>query len=370
MDKELGEKIVNNISRFSNKKCAACDTLGNIIAATKDFSIEHSPLDIKSHRSLPLFYERKKIGYLYFDENRSTIKEIGGVLKSMAELIIQQIYYSNLLTSDEKRLDQIVYDYLNTENMTQKDFNRVLNSFGIDLNLPRLAMYVEIEEPEYLFLFNKEVIEGEREKKITRVKRSIQNVLNSFYTHHKNNIITYLGSGNFLIFKDMGDEPLTYQNEFKKTLNSLYFVIKDELRTNITIGVGGFQPGIAGLKESYEESKTALSFGKQIWGENKIFHFDSFGVVAPLFSGVNENNIKISKNLINKIASNKELLNSLKEYLRNDLSLSATSKKLKIHRNTLVYRLERILNLTGLDPRSFNDAFELQMALLMEKYNG
>lgn len=369
MNTELGEKIVSEISRFSNKKCAVCDTVGNTVSKSEDFSIEHNPLDIKSKKAIPLFFEKKKLGYLYLDEPQNTISEFGGVLKSMAELIIQQSYFAELLTSDEKRLDQIMYDFLNTDTLRKEDFKRVLGSFGVNLNVSRLAIYLELNDPDYLFLYDKEVMEGERERKVARVKRSLQLVFESFYTHHKDNIISYLGSGHFLILKDLSDNPEEYQEEFKKTLNSLYFNIKEELRTEITVGVGGYASHTIGIKESFEESKTALAFGKQIWGTGKIYHFDSFGVVAPLFSGVNEKNINISKNLIKKLAEHEDLLISLKEYFRNDLSLSETAKKMKIHRNTLVYRLDRVAELTEFDPRSFNDAFQLQMAFLMEKYN-
>jgi carbohydrate diacid regulator len=368
MEKELAEKIIGELLRFSEKKYALTNQYGEVLATTDNFSITHNPLDIKSKRAVPIKFENKKIGYLYIDENLTLVREAGSVLKSMSELIIHQNYYAGILTSDEKRIDQISYSYLKSDDVSQAEFKQALNSFGINISKNRLAIIIEIIDPSYLFLDAREVVSGEREKKITRTKRELKFLLSSFYTHHQDNVICYLGSNIFVVLKDMGDDPTSYQEEFKKTINNLFSNIVYELRADLTIGVGSYKPGIVGLKESFEEAQTALRFGKQIWGEGKIFHFDNFGVVAPLFTGVKENNIAYSKEIIEKLKAHPDLLNSLNVYFENDISLSKTAKKLKIHRNTLVYRLEKITEIAGLDPRVFNDAFQLQIALILNKY--
>lgn len=369
MERNLAERIATELSKFSEKKFALTNTYGEVISKSDNFTIEHDILDTKSKKALPLKFETKKIGFLYVDENMTTIKELGNVLKSMAELIAHQSYFTDILTSEEKRADQLMYDLLYNEEMKAEELKRVFESFGMDLSKNRLAIFLEISDPGYLFLYDKEIVEGERERKIARIKRGIKSVLASFYTHHKDNLCFYIGGNNFLILKDMGENAKDYQEEFKKTMNSLFFNLKNELMTPITIGVGEFKPGVRGIKDSFEEAKTALRFGKQTWGNGKIFHFDSFGVVAPLFSGVTGGNISFSQNIIHSLENYPELLSSLRYYFEYDLSLSKTAKKLKIHRNTLVYRLEKIAEVTGFDPRIFNEAFQLQLALIMEKYS-
>jgi carbohydrate diacid regulator len=368
MEQELAEKIIGELLRFSEKKYALTNQYGEVLARTDNFSITHNPLDVKSKRAIPIKFESKRVAYLYIDENLTLVREAGSVLKSMAELIIHQNYYAGILTSDEKRTDQLAYNFFKTEEVSPAEFKQAFNSFGINVSKNRLAIIIEVTDPAYLFLEEREVVSGEREKKITRTKRELKFLLNSFYTHHQDNIICYLGSNTFIILKDMGDDPATYQEEFKKTLNTLFSNISSELRTDLTLGVGSYRTGILGLKESYDEAQTAIRFGKQIWGEGKVFHFDNFGVVAPLFTGVTEKNITYSKEIIEKLTEHLDLLISLRVYFENDISLSKTAKKLKIHRNTLVYRLEKITEITGLDPRVFNDAFQLQIALILNRY--
>jgi carbohydrate diacid regulator len=368
MDHELAEKIIGELLRFSDKKYALTNQFGEVLAKTDNFTLDHNPLDIKSKRILPINFESKKIGYLYIDENLALVQESGNILKSMAELIIHQNYFSGILTSDEKRIDQLTYDFFRTESVNANELKQIFNSFDINLSKNRLVILLEVSDPSFLFLEEKEIITGEREKKIIRVKREIKYLLSSFYTHHQDNLVSYLGANYFIILKDMGDNPEDYQEEFKKTLNTLFSNIKNELRADIAIGVGSYKSGILGLKESFDEAQTALRFGKQIWGGGNIFHFDNFGVVAPLFSGVTERNISSSIKIIEKLSAHPELLESLTSYFENDISLSKTAKKLKIHRNTLVYRLEKISEITNLNPRTFNDAFQLQLALILDEY--
>lgn len=368
MDRELGQKIITSLTKFSDKKYAVTNTFGEVIAKSDNFNIEHNVLDTKSQRSLPLKFESKKMGHLYIDEKLTVIKELGSILKSMAELIIHQSYFTQILTSEEKKADQLIYDFLYNDEANLEELKRVFLSFGMDLSKNRLAIFLEIADENFLHLYDREIIEGERERKIARIKRGVKALLSSFYTHHRDNLIYYIGGGNFLILKDMGDNPEDYQEEFKKTMNSLFYNLKNELVTTITLGVGEFKPGLKGIKESFEEARTALRFGKQTWGTGKIFHFDSFGVVAPLFSGVTDGNVTFSHNIIHNLENYPELLSSLRYYFDYDLSLSKTSKKLKIHRNTLVYRLEKISEVTGFDPRVFNEAFQLQLALILDRY--
>lgn len=370
MNVKLAQKITDEISRFSAKKYAVTDKFGNVMAKTADFSLSYNPLEVKSKRSFPILFDNRKLGYLFIDENPATVSEIGPVLKSMAELIARQDYYADFLTQDEKKLDQLMFEYFRLESQNKKDLEKMIRSLGISLKGSRLAILLEINDPGFLFLNQVQTYLDEREKKIAHIKRELKFILSSFYTHHSDNIISYLGGSTFLILKDMGETPKDYEPEFKKTLNTLFYNFKKELRTDISMGIGQYKSGDSGIKESFEEAETALKFGTQNWGKNNLYHFDSFGVVAPLFTGATKANVSIPKKIVKTLRGHKELLDSLEAYFNSNISISKTAKKLKIHRNTLIYRLERIQELTGNDPRVFNEAFELYIALVLDKYAG
>jgi len=351
-------------------RLAVMNDFGEVLTKSKDFRIGHGQIDIKSPKSIELCHNQSPVGYIYIDESPREIKKASKIFKSIAELIILQEKYTEILSHDEKKTDQIIYEFLFSKKINQEDLIKTLKAFNVDLEKNRTALLVEISSPEYLKLFKKEVIEGEREEIITKTKRALELTINSFFRNHRQNLIFYLGNKNFLILKDMGEDPLKYQEEFKKTLNNLHFNLQSELNTEVTIGVGNFKNGLDGLRESFKESRTALQFGKKIWGRNKIFHYDNFGVVAPLFRGANKENIEFSIDIINRLKSQEGLVKTIEAYFENNLSISKTAKELSIHRNTLLYRLERIEEATDLDPKIFEDSFQLYMALILERYHG
>jgi carbohydrate diacid regulator len=155
---------------------------------------------------------------------------------------------------------------------------------------------------------------------------------------------------------------------FKSTLKSIHEILNEELRTNITLGVGSFHPGVLGLKSSYKEAYLASQLGEQLWGKNQVFNIDDFGVVAPLLSGVNEKNLEFSQNMLSKLSEEDEIVKTIEVFFDSNMSLTKTSKILKIHRNTLVYRLDKITEVLGLDPREFEDAVQIKLALLFNQF--
>ena len=157
---------------------------------------------------------------------------------------------------------------------------------------------------------------------------------------------------------------------FKKSLNAIYSILKSELKLPTTVGVGNYHPGLEGLRQSFHEAISAIELGAQTWDTDRIYHIDDFGVVAPLLSGVDESNIYFSRELLDRLGENNEIIQTLEAFFNFDMSLTRTAETLKIHRNTLVYRLDRITETLGLDPRAFDDAVQIKLAILYNRFVG
>jgi carbohydrate diacid regulator len=185
-------------------------------------------------------------------------------------------------------------------------------------------------------------------------------------------VVSYLGGTSFCILKDLlagEDQDLTLSLEkFKKSLSAIYTIIKSEIKVPTTIGVGNYHPEIEGLRQSYHEASSAIELGAQTWDTERIYHIDDFGVVAPLLSGVDENNIYFSRELLERLGENNEIIQTLEAFFNLDMSLTRTAETLTIHRNTLVYRLDRITETLGLDPRVFDDAIQIKLAILYNRF--
>jgi carbohydrate diacid regulator len=137
----------------------------------------------------------------------------------------------------------------------------------------------------------------------------------------------------------------------------------------ISIGIGRYHPGIPGLARSYQDARAALSLGRRFHGRNGVHGLDALGIAA--FVGVSDEATKVdlAMHLLSPLDHEPELLETLSVFFAHDCCPSSTAKELSIHRNTLSYRLDKIASLTGLDPRCFDHAVQIRLALLLRSFH-
>ena len=125
------------------------------------------------------------------------------------------------------------------------------------------------------------------------------------------------------------------------------------------------------LNSAYKEAQVALEVGKVFDEEKYILHYDSLGIGRLIY----QLPIPLCKMFIREIFGGKspddfdeETLTTINKFFENNLNVSETSRQLYIHRNTLVYRLDKLQKSTGLDLRVFEDAITFKIALMVVKY--
>jgi carbohydrate diacid regulator len=363
--------ITQKLSTLIPKKVAIIDLKGNCLASTYPLSKTRVFEVSNDVRAIPLYYGGQTVGYAYVDEPIETIKSIANLVKSMAELLIHQINIAENITSKDQRQDKFIYDLLNSEKIDPDLFVAESKVFETDLKRPRIVLVTLINgelgkglASDTMGLKDKEII-------ISRFKRGLSRGLDSFYTRLNQNVIAYFGKNMFVILKDLGDEKESGTNldHFQSTLKTIHEILKTEIRADLTIGVGSYHSGVLGLRDSYKEAYLASQLGEELWGTNQVFNINDFGVVAPLLSGVNEKNLEFSQKMLKKISNEDEIGRTIDVFFESNMSLTRTSKILKIHRNTLVYRLDKITETLGLDPRVFEDAVQIKLALLFSQFS-
>lgn len=151
--------------------------------------------------------------------------------------------------------------------------------------------------------------------------------------------------------------------------------IEDGLSSNLkiktTIGIGTVVPHIRELAKAYKEAGVAIEVGKVFETEKTIINYENLGIGRLIYQlpttlcGMFLQEV-FKKNPID--ALDQETLFTINKFFENNLNVSETARKLFVHRNTLVYRLEKIKKLTGLDLREFDDAITFKVALMVKKY--
>ncbi len=159
--------------------------------------------------------------------------------------------------------------------------------------------------------------------------------------------------------------------ELEKIAGTIEDTLKNELFIKSVIGIGTVAGHLRELADAYKEAQTAIDVGKVFDTEKSIINYENLGIgrlIYQLPTTLCEIFLTevFKKNSID--ALDQETLFTINKFFENNLNVSETSRKLFVHRNTLVYRLEKIKKLTGLDLRQFDHAIVFKVALMVRKY--
>lgn len=159
--------------------------------------------------------------------------------------------------------------------------------------------------------------------------------------------------------------------DLEKLARSIVDTLSSEFYTHCIVGIGTQISGIKDLANSFKEAQTALEIGKIFDTEKTIISYENLGIARLIYQLPNTLCEMFLKEVFKKgsIESlDQETLFTIQKFFENNLNVSETSRKLFVHRNTLVYRLEKIKKLTGLDLREFDHAIIFKVALMVKKY--
>ena len=157
----------------------------------------------------------------------------------------------------------------------------------------------------------------------------------------------------------------------EKIARNIEDTLKNELFLKPIIGIGTVAEHLRELADAYKEAQTAIDVCKVFDTEKSIINYENLGIgrlIYQLPTTLCEIFLTevFKKNSID--ALDQETLFTINKFFENNLNVSETSRKLFVHRNTLVYRLEKIKKLTGLDLRMFDHAIVFKVALMVRKY--
>ncbi len=181
--------------------------------------------------------------------------------------------------------------------------------------------------------------------------------------------VTAVDEKNIIVVKEL--EPSDGHAELEKTAQNLYNLLKEDGEEEILIAYGTIVNDIKEVSKSYKEAKLALDVGKIFFGEKNVIAYSALGIGRLIY----QLPIPLCKMFIREIFEGKspddfdeETLTTINKFFENNLNVSETSRQLYIHRNTLVYRLDKLQKSTGLDLRVFEDAITFKIALMVVKY--
>lgn len=198
---------------------------------------------------------------------------------------------------------------------------------------------------------------------------SVYDVVQNLFPDKSKDFVINLNENDIALVKEVRSN--TTSKDLEKLARSISDTLSTEFYTRCVIGIGTTVAGIKELAASFKEAQVALEVGKVFDTEKTIVCYDNLGI-ARLIYQLPTTLCEMFLREVFKRGSieslDKETLFTIQRFFENNLNVSETSRKLFVHRNTLVYRLEKIKKLTGLDLREFDDAIVFKVALMVKKY--
>ena len=194
-------------------------------------------------------------------------------------------------------------------------------------------------------------------------------VLSGMFTDKMQDFVLSINETDIALVKQIAGTSTA--EDLEKIASQIEETLKNELRIKTVIGIGTIADHLRELADSYKEAQTAIDVGKVFDTEKSIINYENLGIgrlIYQLPTTLCEIFLSevFKKNSIDSL--DQETLFTINKFFENNLNVSETSRKLFVHRNTLVYRLEKIKKRTGLDLRQFDHAIVFKVALMVRKY--
>ena len=234
------------------------------------------------------------------------------------------------------------------------------NLLLVDIYNRAKKLHIDTEAKRVIF-----IIETSHEKDSVALD-NVRNLLGG----KSRDFVTAVDEKNIIVVKELADKAGS--RELEKMAKEMMEILRAESEDDkIHIAYGTVVNDIKEVSKSYKEAKLALDVGKIFFDEKDIVAYSTLGIGRLIY----QLPIPLCKMFIKEIFEGKspdefdeETLTTINKFFENSLNVSETSRQLYIHRNTLVYRLDKLQKSTGLDLRVFEDAITFKIALMVVKY--
>ncbi len=206
-------------------------------------------------------------------------------------------------------------------------------------------------------------------KVTTRTDVSAYDVVQNLFPDKNKDFVININETDIALVKEVraGIES----KDLDKLAGSIVDTLSGEFYTHCTVGIGTIVTGIKDLARSFKEAQVALEVGKVFDTEKAIVSYDNLGIARLIYQLPTTLCEMFLKEVFKRGSIDSldhETLFTIQRFFEHSLNVSETSRSLFVHRNTLVYRLEKIKKITGLDLREFEDAIVFKVALMVKKY--
>ena len=353
MSNRLYQGVIRQMGEAAQRTVGVIDEIG-VVTACSDLSRigENNPAigEELAYTSDPVVLE----GYTYRAVgpmgNRDNIIFVSGEDAEAAKLCeIMSISFAAIKSLNDEKYDKASF----IKNII---LDNILPS---DIYVRSKELHFSSEESRVIILF----------KFLDKTEVPPFNMIGQLFPDKERDLAISIAEGEVALVKTVS--PDVQIRELENDLLSVANTLRGEFYANAVIGIGTVAGHLRELADRYKEAQVAIDVGRVFESDKTIIHYESLGlgrIIYQLPTTLCEMflNEVFKKNPIETL--DEDTLETINRFFENNLNVSETSRKLYVHRNTLVYRLEKIKKITGLDLREFDHAIVFKVAMMVKQY--
>ena len=349
---QILQDTLEGVKNITRTELSVMDTEGKILASTirETDNLEEAVVNFAespAESQVMLGYHFFKI---YDDNELEYILLVKGEAEDVymvGKMVVFQI--QNLLVAYKERFDKDNFiKNLLLDNLLLVDIYNRAKKLHIDTDVRRVVFIIETKN-----------------EKDTNALETIR----TLFSGKTKDFITAVDEKNIILVKELKTNE--NYDDMNKTAKVLVDMLNTEAMSAVNVSYGTIVNEIKAVSRSYKEAKLALEVGKIFYSDRNIISYSNLGIGRLIYQLPKQ----LCEMFIKEIFDGKspdefdeETITTINKFFENNLNVSETSRQLYIHRNTLVYRLDKLQKSTGLDLRVFEDAITFKIALMVSKY--
>ena len=233
------------------------------------------------------------------------------------------------------------------------------NLLLVDIYNRAKKLHLEVEAKRIVYLVETKVESETIAKELLR----------SLFSQHNGDYVTSVDERNIVLIKSLRKDDT--EEEIGQTAKTIVDMLNAEAMLSVKVSYGTVVNELKEVSKSYKEAKMALDVGKIFYIEKSVIGYEKLGIGRLIY----QLPVSLCRMFMNEIFGNnipdkldEETQITIHKFFENSLNVSETARQLYIHRNTLVYRIEKLEKETGLDIRNFDDALTFKIALMVVSY--
>ena len=233
------------------------------------------------------------------------------------------------------------------------------NLLLMDIHNKAKKLHIEVTKPRAIFLVE---TGPEHDEIVTEIMRGM-------FSTQAGDYITSVDESNVVLMKALSSPDGA--EELKSIAEMIVSMLNAEAMVNVRVSFGNIVYDLKDVSKSYKEARMAMDVGKIFYAERRVCSYSELGIGRLIYQlPVNLCKIFIEEIFGDNVPDDldEETLTTINKFFENNLNVSETSRQLFVHRNTLVYRIEKLQKSTGLDLRNFDDALTFKIALMVVNY--